>query len=48
MGVIKQALVWSNPLTILMGIPLFVGFVFGVTAGEAVKKSKKYLKEMDL
>lgn len=48
MGLIKSALVWTNPLTYIFGAPVFAGFVLSAMFDGVVKKTGKIVRQIEL
>ena len=48
MGLIKNVLVWTNPLTYIFGVPVFAGFILSAMLDGIVKKTSKIVKSVEL
>ena len=48
MGAIKSILVYTNPLTWICGIPVFIGFVLAAMFEGVATKTKKIIDEVDI
>lgn len=48
MGKIKSTLIWTNPLTYVFGVPIFVGIVLSAMFDGVAKKTTKVVKSIDL
>ncbi|MBI4155428.1 hypothetical protein HY498_05085 [Candidatus Woesearchaeota archaeon] len=47
MGFIKNTLIWTNPLTYVFGVPIFVGFVLVAMLDGIVEKTNKIVKSIN-
>lgn len=46
MRIVKNILVWSNPLTYVFGAPIFVGIVLAAMFDGVARKTAKVIKEV--
>lgn len=47
MGLIKNTLVWTNPLTYVFGLPIFVGIVLSAMTDGVIRKTKRIIRNTE-
>ena len=45
---VRTFLVWTNPFTYALGLPIFIGIVLAAMADGLAKKTKKIIKGLDI